>query len=293
MKRLTCLLLIVILLPLTAFAATKKDPELTKTLTLTAGKFQSFVTNYTGGWETDNAYVAVGVGKTIYAYAEGEANLTLYNKKRTKQINVHVTVVPEEVNDMPDVIGDAIQIGIQEWREAGGQKFSQSPKSTKWWRYACGWCGAFANYCLDSAGVPLEPSDTYRKLKPLGSGEAHSVREAAVPKIDTGFTNMDRVTKIPRPGYLVIFGEKNYDFVHVGLLTDVIEISDGVYQLFSVEGNYGSRIKRFSMIYDLRAAEKQNMSEVPTEYQTTAEIDHYNRPTKKGWYIHEFCQTWY
>ena len=146
--------------------------------------------------------------------------------------------------------------------------------------------------------MPLEPTDTYRHLKPLGSGEPHGVREAAVPKLDTGFANMERITNIPRPGYLVIYGRREtskqaaYAFVHVGLVTDVIDRGGGVYEVRTVEGNLSSRIKRFCYLYDANDTTKHNMSSLPAEEQTEPKVYQYT-PQQDTWYVTEFCQTWY
>lgn len=210
--------------------------------------------------------------------------------------------------EVPEVIQEAIRIGIAEWEALGEQRLSQDPKGnkfTKWWGYACGWCGAFANYCLDTAGVPLEPPDTYRKVKPHEGGVPYGIREAHQSKIFTGFKNMERITDIPRPGYLVLYGARDIasaresSLVHVGLVTDVIDRGDGLYQVFTVEGNIGSTIKRYTYLYDSTADGKHNLSLLPESEWAEPEIYHYDEPrqTKRdgkiyGWYVDCFCQTW-
>ncbi|MBR1584254.1 MAG: CHAP domain-containing protein [Clostridia bacterium] len=307
MKRWIALLLLISLLPLPALAASKtakQDDALPEKLTLTAGKFQTFTPGFTGTWESSNPKVARAEKDVtnekrvrITALKKGKATLTLTGTRTKKVATVEVTVKAEKKSDeVPELIQSAIDIGIQEWTEAAGKAFSQQPKNnkfTKWWGYACGWCGAFANYCLATAGVPMEPSDTYKKVKPTKTGEPHSLREAAVPKLDTGFTNMERITKIPRPGYLVIYGQKNsYAFKHVGLVTEVKARGSGVYEIHTVEGNLGNRIKRMCYLYDLRAPDNANMSTLPEEEQTQPDVYQY-APHQKNWYVTEFCQTWY
>ncbi len=148
------------------------------------------------------------------------------------------------------------------------------------------------------AGVPLEPTDTYKKLKPTESGEPHGVREAAVPKLDTGFSNMGRITNIPRPGYLVLYGRREskslaaYAFVHVGLITDVVDRGDGTYLIYTVEGNLSSRIKRFCYLYDANAPANRNMADAPQDAQTDPATYQYT-PQQNTWYVKEFCMTWY
>ena len=298
MKRAFCwLMLVALLLPGIA-----KGAELPENILLQPGERKEFSLPFQGYWESDAPEIAEGEENAILAHEEGEAILALiaYDGSREALIRVQV-----KADDVPAVIRSAIDIAIREWDELDEKKLPQDPKGnkfTKWWKYACGWCGAFASYCLDQAGVPLEPTDTYRKLKPREGGIPYGIREAAVPKLYTGFENMERLTDIPRPGYLVIYGAKGYyDFVHVGLVTDVIDRGGGVYQLFTVEGNMGSTVKRYSFLYDSKAESKQkNLSLLPEAEWLEPEIYHYDEPrrTKNGgkyynWFVNVFCQTWY
>ena len=132
-------------------------------------------------------------------------------------------------------------------------------------------------------------------------GRPYSLREAGVPKLRTGFTNMERITDVPRPGYLIIFGAKNYYAdVHVGMITHAVDMGNGLYQIFTVEGNIGgSTVKRFSFLYDSKAEDiKTNMSYLPQE-EWTEEGVHYEGPRqtksdgkKYNWYVQAICQTW-
>ena len=305
MKRFLCLVCALALLPLSALAAKKTASDtLPKELTLTAGHFAAFTPGFTGTWKSSDPQVVKAEKDVvnekrvrITALSPGQATLTLTGTRSKKTATVQVTVTEEEAYDgVPEMIQKAIQTGVQEWKAAGGKAFSQQPKTnkyTKWWGYACGWCGAFAGYCLHSAGVPLQERDTFRKSKPRGNGEPYSLMEAAVPKLDTGFTLMNRTTKIPRPGYLVIYGQKNsYAFKHVGLVTDVTDRGDGTYTVCTVEGNLASRIKRFCYIYSPAAPDNQNISALPRAEQTDSGNYQYT-PHQKNWYVNEFCQTWY
>ena len=223
-------------------------------------------------------------------------------------------------DSVPALIRKAIDIGIQEWQEnlgsalprSNNNKPAKGNKYCVWWGYDCGWCGAFANYCMDTAGVPLEPSDTYKKLKPLGNGDPHGVREAAVPKLDTGFSNMDRVTQDdPRPGYLVIYGRRDsksssgnrvsaYAFVHVGIVTAVEDLGGGKFLISTVEGNLSNRIKRFTYVYDSNSPAnkakpdiKANLNMSPAPDSVPREPDIQYEPHQDTWYVTEFCRTWY
>ena len=304
MKRFLCAALALMLLPLWAKAGAEALPD---TLNMTPGESREFELPFPGYWESDAPDVAQGKGAVITAYNTGSAVLVLVSAEGEEwPVEVEVSASGEETAQVPELIQKAIEIGIREWEDADGEPFPRSDsnkphrdnKFTVWWGYDCGWCGAFANYCLDTAGVPLEPTDTYKKLSPTGDGSPHGVREAAVPKLDTGFTNLERVTNIPRPGYLVIYGRREsksqaaYAFVHVGLITDVIPRPDGTYQLFTVEGNLSSRIKRMSYIYDPNAPANRNMTAVPEEERIEPDVYQYT-PQQDTWYVTEFCMTWY
>lgn len=298
MKRLLIFFLLVALL-LPAYGM--GESALPDQLTLSPGESQSFSLPFQGYWESDAPEVVSATGNTITAHENGTAIVALISPEGDEWI-VDVTVSSDPV---PAQIRDAINIAIQEWEELGEKRIPQDPKGnkfTKWWKYACGWCGAFVSYCLDQAGVPLEPTDTYRKVKPHEGGIPYSLREAAVPKLYTGFENMERITDIPQPGYLIIFGAKGYyAFVHVGMVTDVIDRGNGVYQLFTVEGNVGSTVKRFSFLYDSKAAKKEsNLTLLPEEEWAEPDIYHYDEPRRTrsdgkyyNWYVNAFCQTWY
>ena len=301
MKRLCCAFLTLWMLLPFAWAE-----ELPRELTLAPGESREFALPFPGYWDSDAPEVVTAAGSVITAHEEGSAVLALTGTEGDEWVMTVEVAPAAEPDQIPALIQRAIDIGIQEWADAKGEPFPRSDsnkphrgnKYCVWWGYDCGWCGAFANYCLDTAGVPLEPTDTYKKLTPTENGEPHGVREAAVPKLDTGFSNMDRVTSIPRPGYLVLYGRREsktlaaYAFVHVGLITDVIDRGDGTYQIFTVEGNLSSRIKRLSYIYDSNAAANRNMSAVPEADRLDPATYQYS-PHQDTWYVKEFCMTWY
>ena len=298
MRRFCYLMLLCLMLPSISLAE-----ALPQQVTLQTGEERAFTLPFRGYWESDAPEIAMGDGDTIFAYAEGSAVLFLVSPDGEKEWQVQVEVRPAD--EVPPIIRDAINIAIREWEELGEKKIPQDPKGnkfTKWWKYACGWCGAFASYCLDQAGVPLEPTDTYRKVKPHEGGIPYGIREAAVPKLHTGFTNMERITDIPRPGYLIIYGAKGYyEFVHVGIVSDVVDRGEGLYQVFTVEGNVGGTVKRYSFLYDSQAENKyKNLIMLPEEEWLEKDTYHYDeiRRTRSdgkyyNWYVHSFCQTWY
>ena len=306
MKRLIALFLLLCLLPVGALAAKEPD-KLPREITLTEGKFQLFDQGFRGVWESSDPAVAgaeIDVHENKYvrivAFREGEATLTLTGTKSNKTAQIHVTVLKDETADdpMPESIQNAIDIALNEWKDLNGEKLPrtiQGNKYVKWWGGDnIGWCGAFASWCLFQAGIPMEPEESAPRLKPLENGEPHSIRAAGVPRLSTAFTNMDRVTRIPRPGYLVIYGsvKDTYGFKHVGLVTAVKDLGDGLYQVYTVEGNMASTVRRYSFLYDMTNMEHKNTQEVPVEMQDAEEGTDYI-PHQDTWYVTEYCMTWY
>lgn len=302
MKKRVCLLLAVMLLmPCLAFAEQEMLPE---SVTLAPGESLRFSLPFDGYWDSDAPEVAYGQGDEIIACEEGFAVLTLTSGEGEEAF-VQVEVTPED--GVPPLIRSVIDFALSEYEAArlpGGeyQIFStKSPhKYTTWYcgnQSKCyfGWCGGFIGYCMLQVGVPMdEPGDSV----PHPEGEPYSVFAAGVGKIYTGFEKMHRLTRIPRPGYLVIYGERDhYAYTHVGLVTDVIDRGEGIYQIFTVEGNVSSRIKRFSFLYDSNYQKEKehqrDLSMVPQEEQTEPETYLYTKQyEKQNWYINVFCQTW-
>ena len=272
---------------------------LPESLTMKAGESLSFTLPFSGSWDSDAPDIAYGEENTIHALEEGWAQLVLMNGESEFVVDLEVT------DPVPETIREAIHIALREWEEVGEKRLDKTKRGNKyikWWGYEnIGWCGAFVGYCLDTAGVPLAPTDSWRKVKPQEGGVPYSLREAGVPKLRTGFTNMERITTVPKPGYLVIFGAKGYYAdVHVGLIADVVDKGRGIYQLFTVEGNIGgSTVKRYSFLYDSQAAKiETNMSYLPEEEWTETGV-YYEGPRqtksdgkKFNWYVQAICQTW-
>lgn len=329
MKRLICLLMILLLLPFSALAAKSKaktEVKLPKELKLklTEGKFESYTQTFQGEWESSdpdvaNAEIEVNSSNKkvrIVGYSAGEATLTLKGTKSKNTATVHVTVLPDETKDrpVPDQIQAAIDIAIAEWEQNGNQNLTNEVKTNKylkWWRAKCEWCGVFATYCLEQAGVPMAAEGDENKtgkLKPGPDGAPYSIRVGGVGRFKDAFINMDRATKIPRPGYLVIYGNNPKKGTpsnrhHVALVTDVIDRGDGTYQVFTVEGNWDfvkvkklkNVVTRFSYIYDPRNVTCQNIAPVPEEDRTDPDTfnDYVTHVDERPYFVYMFCQTWY
>ncbi len=230
----------------------------------------------------------------VTALSEGEVTITLSGKGKTL-LTVPFRIIADPA--VPAEITSAIDLALSEWEDASGSGFKRSNKYTTWYygpSASFGWCGAFTSYSLGNAGVPQAETDTYRKLAPLPDGQPYGVREAGVPKLLAGYTNLDRISNVPRAGYLVIYGKMGgYKTMHVGLVTRAENRGDGVYLMETVEGNLSSRIKRLTYLYDSKAKDpKRNMSMLPEDEQTEPQVFQY-RLNSEDWRVTAFAQTWY
>ena len=208
-----------------------------------------------------------------------------------------VSVQSYDRTAVPDQINTVIDFALGEWREAANKAFSRAGSKNKYSFWQCGkgpkcnigWCGAFLGYVFDTCGVPM---DEPTKSTPHESGEPYSIRAAGVGKINKGFERMNRLSMVPQPGYLVVYGEqRGYGYKHIGMVTDVDDLGNGVYLLKTVEGNMSNRIKRYCYLFD--SNEKQrNTKPCPKEYiRDDGEINDYEHIKK--WNITTFCQTWF
>ncbi len=252
-------------------------------------------TELKGEW-TSNApeKAAVSQEGLVTALSEGDVTITLSGRGKSL-LTVPFRIIAEPA--VPSEITAAIDLAVAEWELSSGSGFKRSNKYTTWYygpSASFGWCGAFTSYSLGEAGVPQAPTDTYRKLAPLPNGQPYGVREAGVPKLLTGYSNLDRISNVPRPGYLVIYGDRGgYKTKHVGLVTRVEDRGDGVYLLETVEGNLSSRIKRLTYLYDSKTKDPQrNMSMLPEDEQINAQVFQY-RLNSEDWRVTAFAQTWY
>lgn len=291
MKRLLALCLALCLFSTAALAAGKA--ALPKELNTNVGRSYVFAPAKRGTWLSSDPAVAMVTGQGIINFVGvGQAVIT-HTDTKGKESTLTVTVAPG--GEMPPVIQQGIDFALNEWREAAGQPFPRSNKYTFWLRKAkstFGWCGAFANYCLDEVGIPMERRNASTLQE---DGRPYAAYEAGVPKIWETFTKMDRIAYIPQPGYEVIYGRRgSTPYVHLGLVTAVTDLGEGKYLVETVEGNMDNRILRYSYIYDAMAENKErNYFALPAEQQTQPDVFKYEPHNKGAWYITCFGQTWY
>lgn len=248
-----------------------------------------------GEWVSSNPAVLSVDGKgLVTALREGQASISLTDQGKVLMAKDFLV---QAQADVPESIQAAIDLALSEWQAAFGKTFKRGNKYTKWYygpSASFGWCGAFTAYSLGVAGVPQAKTNTFKKLKPLDHGQPYGVREAGVPKLLEGYNNLDRITNIPRPGYLVIYGKRGgYKTIHVGLVTQVVDHGDGTYTIETAEGNLSSRVKRLSYLYDSRLpSSQQNISVLPEADRTQNDVFQYAL-ARSNWVITCFAQTWY
>lgn len=295
MKKLLIFLLIAVFLLslLTGLAAGKKEPQLIL-LPMQVGEISQAIQGE-GTWRSEHPDIAtVSDSGVITALAEGYTLVLLSNRKNEVTIRCEVQVGETPI---PEEITRVIESALADWAEADGKPLPRYNEYTKWFNPAAkdgfGWCGAFVGLHFDTVGIEMNKEYRAKKAPPLPEGSLFAVRQASQTKLYEGFQSRNRLSNLPRPGYYIIYGKKgSTPYTHVGLVTTVQDMGEGVYLLETVEGNLGSRIKRFSYLYDSLAERKdRNIKPIPAELQTRP--DEFNYEYVKDFYINVFGQTWY
>ena len=295
MKRiLAALLALLFILPLPPGQAAGKKPPKLVMFTLKPGDVTAAVEGE-GTWESVHPDIAtVTRDGAITAISEGYTLILLTNIKGEVTVRCEVKVGDKPV---PEEIQQVIGLALQDWEEAKGEAFPRYNLYTKWFnpsaRSGFGWCGAFIGYQFDEVGVEMDPEYRQKSAPPLADGSPFAVRQASQTKLFEGFQSRNRLSSIPQPGYYAVYGRRgSTPYTHVGLVTAVQDMGEGVYLLETVEGNLNSRIKRFQYLYDSLAQRKErNIRSVPEEMQTQPDV--FNYTYVKDFYLNTFGQTWY
>ncbi len=215
-----------------------------------------------------------------------------------------VTPLPDAADrapgDMPPEIARMIEVAQQEYAKHGTKPIKENNDYSRWYFHderKIGWCACFVAWCADQAGVPLMKeamSQAYIEegAAPLGDDIVFASNEAHVVRTQNTYRNLDRFTDIPRPGYQVIYGViGGTSSTHVGLVETVTELSPGVYELTTIEGNVSNTVKRYCTRYVVHPKQKhQNYRAVPKAEQTRDDVQY--KLQKEGWYITGFGVTW-
>ncbi len=242
-------------------------------------------------WESTNVQVAAVDGQgTITALSEGSCQILFTRGGETTACDLTVDhSVPTELAKK------AIAIAENEFAALDGKGLKRANKYSKWYNNSSegfGWCGAFVGWCFEEAGIPMS---RVGKAKKVDENATYAISEAAVGKILKGYQKMERVTNIPRPGYMVIYSvtHKSYDNRHTGLVVNAEDLGNGRYLLTTIEGNVSSTVKKYQYYYDSSeeaAKEERNMEPLPQEMQTDDKICY--KLHSEDWFVKVFCQTY-
>ena len=295
MKRLlTALLAMLLILSLLPASAASKRPPRLHLMHLQVGESSQPIEGE-GTWESQHPDIAtVSPEGVITAVMEGYTLVLLYNKKDEVIVRCEVQVGEKPV---PDEIQQVIDRAIAEWQEAGNAALPKYNKYTQWFnphaKNGFGWCGAFVGFQFDEVGIEMDKEYRAKSAPPLPDGSLFAVKQASQTKLFEGFQSRNRLSNIPRPGYYIIYGRRgSTPYTHVGLVTAVQDMGEGVYMLDTVEGNLNARIRRYRYLYDSLADRKErNISQIPVDMQT--EPDSFLYKYVDNFYINVFGQTWY
>ncbi|MBQ9009006.1 MAG: CHAP domain-containing protein [Clostridia bacterium] len=178
--------------------------------------------------------------------------------------------------------------------------FELLPKNNEYthWYYhderEIGWCSVFQLWCAYHSGMTLI---RWNQEDTLGPDDCFSAMEGRVGNAFKAFERRGRWLDgtegaVPKPGYLVIYGvQGSTPYTHIAIVESVTDLGNNLYELTTVEGNLGSRIRRMNYRYSAVPERKyRNMFAIPEN-----EVRRENCQTKlqaDNWYITGFCQTW-
>ena len=198
------------------------------------------------------------------------------------------TPAPLEISpdpaEPPEQIRHMLDIAWQDWR------------NDYYWN-SNGWCAGFVTWCMLEAEIPQVSYSEIKSMPEEAPEPVYSIMDSTPKNLFLGFQHLHRITRIPQKGFVILYGEGNNKFIHVGIVYDVEKIGDGVYRLTTLEGAMGANtVKMFVFDYDLNAAEKKNVSQVPEAERTEEESDMFtyglHGKKKNPWYVVKFLMPW-
>jgi len=205
--------------------------------------------------------------------------------------------VEETIQQPPAQIRKALDIAYGEWERLAGKTLKKVNKYTEWRGKGIGfgWCGGFITWCMMEAGIPMDVLEKVKKIEGPVEGIYH-VKEASVGKLLRGYQEINRSTRMPQPGYLLVYGVRKSanKTVHVGLVYDVEPLGNGKYRLTTIEGNMSNRVKMYVHDYDMYAEDwTRNLSAIPKEERTQEENSYFNYKMQVDtWYVNCFLMPW-
>lgn len=204
--------------------------------------------------------------------------------------------IVSSVQQPPAEVQAYLDIAYEQWETLAGKTLKKVNKFTEWRGKGIGfgWCGGFVTWCMMQADVPMDVLEKVRKMEdPEG---IYHVKEASVGKLLRGYQEINRSTRVPQPGYLLVYAVRKSanKSVHVGLVYDVEELGNGKYRITTIEGNMSNRVKMYVHDYDMYAKDwTKNLSAVPKEERTQKETNHFNYKMQVDtWYVNCFLMPW-
>lgn len=247
---------------------------------------------------SDESVVTISQDGIMTGVAPGQATVTC-----TLADDEHRYTVTVGDDQMPETIKNYLYVLNREFYSVRRARLPKYNQYAKWYygrKKEVGWCSVFTIYCANASGnLPLGEKEVDTAQPPM----VQFFREGQVGNQYDGFWSLGRFVDIPKPGYLVIYADMSnaYRTVHIGSVTDVKDLGDGLYAVTTVEGNMSNTVKSYCYLYDSNKANnligtedrnrlQYNMAQVPEEMQTdplvqyTLHTDH--------WSVFGFGQTW-
>jgi len=210
----------------------------------------------------------------------------------------------------PPEIQRMIEIAQEELESHGGKPLKDSNEYTLWYygdKTQIEWCGAFTSWIAAQGGVEMlkwvqlesfmngNPEEEVAEMSypPIDHlPDVFFMKEAHVGRLRNSYILVDRLVDIPKPGYQIFYGRVGgAPTLHTGIVESVREISEGVFELTTLEGNVGARIKRFCTRYTLTPKRKhRNYSTVPSKERIVEDAQY--KLQNEDWYITGFGKTW-
>lgn len=247
---------------------------------------------------SDESVVTVTDAGLMTGEAPGEAVVTYHAPGGDRAYRVSVSD-----DALPELVKNYIYVLNREFYSVKRARLPKYNKYAKWYygrKNEVGWCSVFTIYCANAAGAdPVKVKALDAENPPM----VQFLREGQVGRQYDGFLAMDRFVSVPKPGYLVIYADMSngYRTVHIGSVTAVEDMGDGLYAVTTVEGNMSNSVKSYCYLYDsskpnhMVGVEKglklqNNMSELPDQLHTDPLVQ-YELHTDH-WSVFGFCQTW-
>ena len=247
---------------------------------------------------SDTQIVTVDATGLMTGVAEGTATVTYH--ATTGDVAIAVTVSA----DAPPARAKAFVYVAK--REFYLNKRARLPKYNQYakWYYGkkkeVGWCSVFTIWCANASGTePVKET----ALETAQDSDMVLFREGQVGNQYDGFMKLGRFTGVPKPGYLVIYGDlsNGYRTTHIGIVTDVLDQGAGLYQVTTVEGNMSNTVKSYTYLYDSNAANntvgvekgkklQRNMSELAADAQTDPLVQY--KLHTDHWCVFGFGASW-